>query len=594
MTVTSLLLPRLPGRCIRALAGLTATAAPAGQRARPLHTSVAMRTAVFRRAVGFAANTALRDRHAEYTYAGLWRCSRLLADKVSESLEGRRGQRVAFLCPNDASYVMALWACWISGQIAVPLSPLHPESSLKYFVEDSGAGLLMATPSTATRLAPLAAGPDSAASAPTLLLIGDDLRAAAAADADPRLDGEDRAAGGKDDGADGAMIIYTSGTTSLPKGVLLSHGNLAAQVQALLDAWRIGPEDNVLHALPLHHMHGIMNALLCPLAAGGRITMLPKFSASQVWTEMLSEQPGRVNVFMAVPTSYAKLVDEYHATVGSTPEGRDHVKDTTRAKMRLMASGSAPLPVPLFERWESITGHRLLERFGMSEVGMVLSNPLEPQSERRPGFVGNPLPQTRVRLVRPATDTQPREEILCEGDAHGTTLRVKDGKPTVGNLLVKGPNVCTGYWNKPDATAKEFTANGWFKTGDTCEFVDGAYKILGRTSVDIIKTGGYKVSAVQVETCLLGHPDISDCAVVGLPDDTWGQSVAAVVRLREGASDTLSLDQLRDWGRERLPPYSLPRTLRVVPQVPRNPMGKVNKKSLVAELFPDADKSQAA
>lgn len=185
MTVTSLLLPRLPGRCIRALAGLTATAAPAGQRARPLHTSVAMRTAVFRRAVGFAANTALRDRHAEYTYAGLWRCSRLLADKVSESLEGRRGQRVAFLCPNDASYVMALWACWISGQIAVPLSPLHPESSLKYFVEDSGAGLLMATPSTATRLAPLAAGPDSAASAPTLLLIGDDLRAAAAADADP-------------------------------------------------------------------------------------------------------------------------------------------------------------------------------------------------------------------------------------------------------------------------------------------------------------------------------------------------------------------------------------------------------------------------
>ncbi|KAK3920845.1 Malonate--CoA ligase ACSF3, mitochondrial [Frankliniella fusca] len=553
--------------------------------------------AVFRRAVQHAGSTALRDRHAEYTYAGLWRCSRLLAEAVSEALEGRRGQRVAFLCPNDASYVMALWACWISGQIAVPLSPLHPEASLKYFVEDSGAGLLMAAPSTAARLAPLAAAPNKASSAPPLRLIGDDLRAAAAADTNARLEGEDLITG-KELDIDGAMIIYTSGTTSLPKGVLLSHGNLAAQVQALLDAWRIGPEDNVLHALPLHHMHGIMNALLCPLAAGGRwasgcnwITMLPKFSASQVWSEMLSEKPGRVNVFMAVPTSYAKLVDEYHATVGSTPEGRERVKATMEAKMRLMASGSAPLPVPLFERWEQITGHRLLERFGMSEVGMVLSNPLEPQSARRPGFVGTPLPRTRVRLVRPATDAHPREEILCEGDEHGTKLRVKDGQPTVGNLLVKGPNVCSGYWNKPDATAKEFTAQGWFKTGDTCEFVDGAYKILGRTSVDIIKTGGYKVSAVQVETCLLGHPDISDCAVVGLPDDTWGQSVAAVARLREGAAE-LSLDQLRDWGRERLPAYALPRTLRVVQQVPRNAMGKVNKKSLVAEVFPEAQQAQ--
>lgn len=250
-----------------------------------------------------------------------------------------------------------------------------------------------------------------------------------------------------------------------------------------------------------------------------------------------------------------------------------------------MASGSAPLPVPVFEEWERATGHRLLERFGMSEVGMVLSNPLQPQSDRRPGFVGTPLPAARVRVVRPAADGR-RQEVLCEGDEKGTVLKVKDGQPTVGHLQVKGPNVCMGYWRKPDATAKEFTADGWFKTGDTCEYVDGSYKILGRTSVDIIKTGGYKVSAVQVETCLLGHPDIADCAVVGIADGTWGQKIAAVVRLNDGAS--LSLEDLRDWAREKLPPYSLPKVLRVLPQVPRNPMGKVNKKTLVAEVFPES------
>ncbi|XP_034236314.1 malonate--CoA ligase ACSF3, mitochondrial-like [Thrips palmi] len=539
-------------------------------------------TPVFRRAVDFADRPAVRDCHGDYTYAGLWRSSRALAEEVSRRLDGQQQKRVAFLCPNDATYVIALWACWISGQIAVPLSPLHPESSLRYFVEDSEAGLLLAPASTAPRLAPLA---PSGGQGRTLLVLEDSVRRAAVADKITSLDASEKASGQRSGDQGSAMIIYTSGTTNLPKGVLLSHGNLAAQVHALQHAWRVGPSDNVLHTLPLHHMHGIMNALLCPLAAGGRVTMLPKFSASQVWREMLSDAEDRVNVFMAVPTSYAKLLEEYGASVGSTPQQRDQVRDTTRRKMRLMASGSAPLPVPVFQQWEDATGHRLLERFGMSEVGMVLSNPLEPQSGRKPGFVGTPLPAARVRIVRPAMDGQ-REEVLCEGDDQGTVLRVKDGKPTVGHLLVKGPNVCAGYWRKPDATAKEFTADGWFKTGDTCEFVDGSYKILGRTSVDIIKTGGYKVSAVQVETCLLGHPDIADCAVVGLADGTWGQKIAAVVRLQDGA--TLSLEKLRDWAREKLPPYSLPKVLRVMKEVPRNPMGKVNKKTLVAEVFPDS------
>lgn len=577
-------------------------ASPTGVKTKITYPSKATVTPIFRNAPLFAERTALRDCHGFYTYMGLFLSSRQLANQITELLKGKEQERVAFLCPNDASYVITQWACWMSGQIVIPLSPLHPEASLQYFINDSDASLLLTTNEFAPRLEGIAQS-----SGRRLLVIDDALRTLAMKPEikvdpsqvdfiQPTEPLTDVNAGLEDDfyTDSSAMIIYTSGTTSNPKGVVLSYRNLEAQVQSLVEAWNITSKDNVLHTLPLHHIHGIVNGMMCPLTVGGRCTMLPQFSASKVWAQLLAirmKAADRVNVFMGVPTSYVKLLEEYEHIFSKNEKMREYIQKTLSEKIRLMTSGSAPLPTPIFEQWEKISGHRLLERFGMSEVGMALSNPLNPASERRPGFVGTPLPGTQVRIVRTEKGEQnpndTKEEVLCEGDESGTKVLVNDGEPTVGQLHVRGPNVFEGYWRKPETTAKEFAADKWFKTGDTAQFVDSSYKILGRTSVDILKTGGYKVSAVEVETALLGHPDIVDCSVVGLPDATWGQKVAAVVVTRPGAEILLS--QVREWSRDKLPPYAIPTVLRVLDKIPRNNLGKVNKVNMVKEVFPVSD-----
>lgn len=563
-------------------------------------------TPIFRNAPLFGDRTALRDRHGYYTYMGLFLSSRQLAHQITEVLKGKEQQRVAFLCPNDASYVITQWACWMSGQIVVPLSPLHPESSLKYFITDSDASLLLTTNELAPQLAGIAQS-----SGRQLVVLDDALRTLAMKPeikvdpsqvdlVQPAEPSSDVNAGLVDEfyADSNAMIIYTSGTTSNPKGVVLSYRNLDAQIQSLIEAWNITSKDNILHTLPLHHIHGIVNGMMCPLTVGGRCTMLPNFSSSQVWSQLLAirmKAADRVNVFMGVPTSYVKLLEEYELIFSKNEKMREYIKKILSEKIRLMTSGSAPLPTTVFEGWEKISGHRLLERFGMSEVGMALSNPLNPPSERRPGFVGTPLPGNKVRIVRTEKSEQNlnevKEEVLCEGDMNGTKALVNDGEPTIGHLHVKGPNVFEGYWRKPETTTKEFAADRWFKTGDTAQYVDGSYKILGRTSIDILKTGGYKVSAVEVETALLSHPDIIDCSVVGLPDATWGQKVAAVVVTRPGAEILLS--QVREWSRDKLPPYAIPTVLRVLDKIPRNALGKVNKANMVKEVFPISDSKSA-
>jgi malonyl-CoA/methylmalonyl-CoA synthetase len=220
--------------------------------------------------------------------------------------------------------------------------------------------------------------------------------------------------------------------------------------------------------------------------------------------------------------------------------------------MRVMVSGSAALPVQTLERWREISGHTLLERYGMTELGMALSNPLH--GERRPGFVGAPLPEVEVRLV----------------DEKG--IPVEAGKP--GEIEVRGPNVFLEYWRRPDAT-RQALRDGWFRTGDTAIVEAGSYRILGRTSIDIIKTGGFKVSALEIEEELRSHPAVAECAVVGVPDAEWGERISVAVELREGSH--LALEELQVWAKKRLAPYKVPRALRIVEALPRNAMGKVVK-----------------
>jgi malonyl-CoA/methylmalonyl-CoA synthetase len=305
------------------------------------------------------------------------------------------------------------------------------------------------------------------------------------------------------------------------------------------------------NVLPLHHTHGLVNVTLCALANGACVEMPEGFDAEDCWRRL---EEGGLTVFMGVPTVYAKLAA---AWVVADPATRVRRSGACR-RLRLMVSGSAALPVPLFSRWEELSGHRLLERYGMTEIGMALSNPL--QGDRVPGAVGSPLPGVRVRLV----------------DEEGNEC--SDGLP--GELRVSGPTLFREYHGRPEETARSF-AGGWFLTGDVAVREREIFRILGRASMDILKSGGYKLSALEIEEALRLHPAIRDVAVVGLPDEEWGERVAAAI-VAEGEPPTL--EALRAWARDRLAPYKIPSRLVVVDDLPRNAMGKVTKPA-VKTLF---------
>jgi malonyl-CoA/methylmalonyl-CoA synthetase len=500
-----------------------------------------MTIALVERVEGHVDRVAVVDDRGEYTYGDLLSASDSFARRL---LAGRRDlgeARVAFIVAPGFDYVTTLWGIWRAGGIAVPLSPAHPGPEIEYVLDDTGAELAVSDLANEMRLK----GPASAR----------DMFFVPTAEATERLPPIDEVDELPDVGeARRAMILYTSGTTSRPKGVVTTHANLRAQIQTLVDAWGWRADDHILHVLPLHHTHGIVNALLCPLWAGATCEMMLGFDARRVWTRFAEGGP---TLFMAVPTVYSKLIAEWER---ASPADRERWANGARA-LRLMVSGSAALPVTVFERWRAITGQALLERYGMTEIGMALSNPLD--GERRPGTVGQPLPGVEVQL---------RDE-----NGHEVT----DVEAT-GEIHVRGSGVFLEYWNREEATRRAFRGD-WFCTGDIAAIDDGYYRILGRSSVDIIKTGGYKVSALEIEEALREHPAVKDCAVVGVEDPEWGERVCtAVVPASTTSSD--SADSLKGWLAERIAPYKLPRRWIFVDDLPRNAMGKVTK-TAVKEMF---------
>jgi malonyl-CoA/methylmalonyl-CoA synthetase len=470
-----------------------------------------------------------------YSYDDLESTSR----RVAASLLGGDGDlqqaRVAFFVPPSFAHAATQRGIWRAGGVAVPLAMSHPPAELDYVIRDCAASTVIVADEHRAALAPLAAGAGA-----RLLTISDAL-AHQPVDVLPHIGAPRR-----------AMIIYTSGTTGRPKGVVSTHAVIGAQISSLVSAWAWRPSDRLLLCLPLHHVHGVINGLGCALAVRATCEILPAFDATAVWERLAS---GDVSVFTAVPTIYTRLIASWDASSPDVQQARS----AGARRLRLMMSGSAALPVHVLQRWREITGHTLLERYGMTEIGMALSNPLD--GERRPGSVGIPLPGVEVRLV----DDQ--------GDL------VDAGMP--GELEVRGPAVFLEYWQRKDETTAAFR-EGWFRTGDVAVMENHSYRLLGRTSVDIVKTGGFKVSALEIEEVLRAHPDIADCAVVGVADDEWGERVSAAVELKTGS--TLSLEALQDWVRPQLAPYKIPRALTTVTALPRNAMGKVVKPE-VAALF---------
>jgi len=278
--------------------------------------------------------------------------------------------------------------------------------------------------------------------------------------------------------------------------------------------------------------------------------MIEKFDAKEVLDRMKREDYTR---FMAVPTVYAKLIEALLPVAASDPDS----VVALFAHCNLMISGSAALPASVLEKWKLLTGHTLLERYGMTETGMVLSNPLE--GERRAGTVGQVLPGMHVRLV---------DEVGKENEEEG-------------ELQVKGAHLFSGYWNKVSETKSSFSSDGWFKTGDLVNLTDGYYRIVGRLSTDIIKSGGYKISALEIESTLLEHPAIRECAVCGIADETWGERICAALVLEGNA---LTLEEIRSWLKDKIAVYKIPTEVLVVPILPRNAMGKAVK-SEIRTLF---------
>ncbi len=484
------------------------------------------------RARAFGNRPALVDGSSRTRYADLVAASGRIAACLLGPREDLDGARVAFLAPAGPSYVATLWGIWRAGGIALPLSLTASEPELRYVLEDAGVSTVVCVPDYRETMA------DLCRSLELPLLEPDD------GTRDPG-----RACPEVDASRD-AMILYTSGTTSKPKGVVTTHATIRAQVESLVEAWQWKESDCIPLFLPLHHIHGIINILSCALWSGAVVETFPRFDRPTIF-ERVGERA--YTVFMAVPTIYVKMIEGLKAL---PDEERRRILDGF-ASMRLMVSGSAALPATVHEAWADLTGQVLLERYGMTEIGMALSNPYT--GERRPGAVGRPLPGVDIRLV----------------DEQGNLVA---GEGTPGEIQVRGPTVFRAYWNRPDISADAFT-DGWFRTGDMAVREDGYYRILGRSSVDIIKSGGYKLSALEIETKLLEHPGIRACAVVGLPDNTWGESVA--VAFEPGDDAPATLDDLRDWCRERMSAYKIPRRLLQVDQLPRNAMGKVTKPAVV-------------
>ena len=483
-------------------------------------------------------HTAIVAPEGTFSYATLLDASAGAAARLLDARADLDEARVAFLAPASWGYVVTLWGIWRAGGVAVPLAVSHPAPELRQIIEDADPEIVVAHPDFAAVLQPIAA-------ARSARFIGTRDFTDSPTPHSP-LPGvvEGRR----------ALIIYTSGTTGRPKGVVTTHANLCAQVSSLHEAWGWSGDDRILLVLPLHHVHGLVNVLLGALWAGATCEMLPRFEAERVWDRLAS---GEMTLFMAVPTIYHKLIAAFEAA----PAERQRTWSRGAARLRLMVSGSAALPVRTLERWREITGHTLLERYGMTEIGMALSNPLT--GERRPGRVGAPLPGVAARVV----------------DEHGALV----AGGTAGELEIRGPTVFLEYWRRPDATAAAFR-DGWFRTGDVALVEDGAYRLLGRASVDIIKTGGFKVSALEIEEVLRTHPAIAECAVVGVADEEWGERVCAALELRSEGGAPLTLEALQRWAKELLAPYKVPRDLRVVGALPRNAMGKVTKPD-VARLF---------
>jgi malonyl-CoA/methylmalonyl-CoA synthetase len=490
----------------------------------------------FRR--GFAARLdqpfLAADSGETYTYGDLERQTARVASMLA-GLGLRKGDRVAAQIDKSPQGVFLYLGALRGGFCFLPLNTAYQRGELAYFMQDAEPRVVVCRPQMLETFQGLA----REAGNPRLLTLDE---AGAGSFTDSLAGAAETFADATAAAGELAVIIYTSGTTGRSKGAMVTHGNLTSNAAVLKDFWRFTPEDVLLHALPIFHVHGLFVAINTILVAGARLVFQRRFDAKAV----LAALP-RATAMMGVPTFYVRLLAEPGLT-------RDAV-----AHMRLFISGSAPLLADTFASWRSRTGQTILERYGMSEAGMITSNPYD--GERRAGTVGFPLPGISVRIV-------------ADGRICGP------GEP--GVIEIKGPNVFAGYWRMPEKTREEFTADGWFRTGDVGQWSrDGYLSIVGRAK-DLIISGGYNVYPKEIELVIDAIPGVVESAVVGVPHSDFGEAVLAVCVREKGSP----LDEPAVIGhvKSQIANYKVPKRVIFVDDLPRNAMGKVQK-NVLRELY---------
>ncbi len=460
-----------------------------------------------------------------YSYADVERESARYANLLA-ALGLERGDRLAVQVDKSPQVVFLYLGCLRAGLVYLPLNTAYRENEIAYFLGDAEPKAAVCRPAARSWFARVPHGFE-------LDVQGRGSLVEAAARQSANFSTVTSVPG------DLASIIYTSGTTGRAKGAMVTHGNLASNALTLHRYWQFRPGDVLLHALPLFHVHGLFVALHSALLNASRVLLLPRFDAAEV----LRRLP-QASVFMGVPTYYVRLLAE----PGLTRESCAH--------MRLFVSGSAPLLMETFASFRTRTGHTILERYGMTETGMNTSNPYE--GERRGGTVGFPLPGIEVRVVD-------------DGDA-------PLGAGKIGHIQVRGPNVLPGYWRLPEKNKDEFTADGFFRTGDLGTFdADGYLSIVGR-SKDLVITGGYNVYPKEIEMLLDEFPGVEESAVIGLPHPDFGEAVTAVLVPKPDAS--ITEEAVLAYAKERLAAFKVPKRVIIARELPRNAMGKVQKNAL--------------
>ncbi|MFG6412978.1 malonyl-CoA synthase [Roseateles sp. DC23W] len=481
---------------------------------------------------GFPADldsTAITADEARYSWRDLERGSAMLANWLGQ-LELPAGSRVAVHADKSVEGLVLYLAVLRAGLVYLPLNPAYQAGELAHFITDAEPGVVICAGRHFGWVSKLA----FQRGVRWVFTLNDD-RSGTLLDRAAQM--RDRQEPVSRQPGDLAAILYTSGTTGRSKGAMLSHGNLLAGARTLRAYWDWRPDDVLLHALPIFHIHGLFVAINGALLNGNAMLWFNRFEAAAV-ARALPE----ATLFMGVPTMYVRLLQE------TTLDAR---------RMRLFVSGSAPLLASTWREWQARTGHAILERYGMSETLMLTSNPCRPDDgERIPGTVGPALPGVGLRIVR--DDGQ-----RCAVDE-------------IGQVQVRGPSVFGGYWRMPEKTAEEFTADGWFRTGDVGRLAANGWLTLIGRSKDLVISGGFNVYPAEVEGVIDTLPGVGESAVIGVPHPDFGEAVVAVITAPGGAAPESLIAALKT----RIAAFKVPKRVIVVPTLPRNAMGKVQKQLL--------------